>query len=110
MFLFIFLHKDIDINLANRDGETPLFEACYQGRVNIVKLLLSEPNTDINIQTTEVKTITMETGRSSDFSLLAKIFGHGPIFCFGGRERIADVDPRGSASEKTQFSRAAEKI
>jgi len=36
-------HPDIDVNLKNRDGYTPLYSATYCGRTACVRLLLKDP-------------------------------------------------------------------
>ena len=33
-------------------GRTPLYMACYKGRMEVVKLLLARPNVDINTANT----------------------------------------------------------
>jgi len=40
--------SDIDVNAANKDGETPLLWAVYEGHEAIVNQLLAAPNIDVN--------------------------------------------------------------
>jgi ankyrin repeat protein len=43
------ISKNVDINVTNSSrGETPLHIACFKGHKGIVKLLLSQPNIDID--------------------------------------------------------------
>jgi ankyrin repeat protein len=48
-------HKDIDVNLQDKDGETPLFTASDEDHLNIVRMLL-DAGADINIKNNEDKT------------------------------------------------------
>lgn len=42
------LDSGIDVNTKNKFEDTPLYEACYFNRIEIVKLLLEHPNIDVN--------------------------------------------------------------
>jgi ankyrin repeat protein len=39
--------KDLDINLSNKFGETPLFRAASRGYINVVRLLLQHDDVEI---------------------------------------------------------------
>ena len=41
-------HEDIDVNKATREGCTPLFVTCQEGRTGVVTQLLSHPTIDVN--------------------------------------------------------------
>lgn len=43
---------DINVNLQDKEGQTPLYRACYYGRTEVVQLLLEQPNINVNIQNT----------------------------------------------------------
>ena len=45
--------KDIDVNIKDNDGETPLHKAVEVGVTEIVKLLLSKENIDMNARDSE---------------------------------------------------------
>ena len=40
--------EDIDVNQANKDGETPLYITCQEGHVDVVRLLLARKEIKIN--------------------------------------------------------------
>ena len=42
-------HEDIDLNCQNDAGETPLFIACRDNHVEVVKLLLESSKVDVNM-------------------------------------------------------------
>ena len=40
-------HPDIDVNVKNKAGETPLSLGCESGKVSVVQLLLKDPRVDV---------------------------------------------------------------
>lgn len=48
-------YDNIDINIKNMWDETPLHEACYNGNIEIVQMLL-EKNADLNLQDKDFNT------------------------------------------------------
>lgn len=49
-------HPDIDVNISDSDGITPLLDAVCKNHIDIVQLLLQNPRTDINAQNNLGKT------------------------------------------------------
>jgi ankyrin repeat protein len=49
--------EDIDINLPDNNGWTPLFSACSSHNLHISKLLLDHPDIDVNRQNDEGHTV-----------------------------------------------------
>jgi len=45
-------HPNINVNLKNRDGRTPLSFACQLGRVSVVEMLLKDPRVNITLDDT----------------------------------------------------------
>merc|ERR1712146_141464 len=43
-------HPEIDVNVQDQDGETPLHRACWMGQSEIVKILLAHPKIEPCIQ------------------------------------------------------------
>ena len=50
IFKEIFFNYLIDINLSNEDQLTPLMFACQNGMEEIVKILITNPNLNINLK------------------------------------------------------------
>jgi hypothetical protein len=48
VFIYLLQHPDIDPNVVNDEGDTPLHIATTLGRMNIVAALISDPRTDIS--------------------------------------------------------------
>src|SRR5690606_1988131 len=48
VFLRLLEHPEIDPNVTNDEGDTPLHIATRLGRMNIVAILVNDPRTDIN--------------------------------------------------------------
>ena len=50
MVKLLLAHPDIDVNIQDTKGSTPLHRACQSNYIEIAKLLLSRPEIDINSQ------------------------------------------------------------
>jgi ankyrin repeat protein len=67
--------KEIQINQAMNSGATPLFIACQEGRVKVVKALLTNKKIDINKHNKQFKGMTplkiaIENGHTEIAALL----------------------------------------
>ena len=82
----LLLHPDIDPNIKNKYGRTPLLSAFYRGDKKIVKALLTHPTIDPNIKDQDGKTplhyfFTCERPFYSPFNnffQIAKLFWENP--------------------------------
>ena len=50
---FLLLHPMVDVNKPTYDGSTPFLVACYNGRKEVVSLLLADIGVDVNEQQNE---------------------------------------------------------
>lgn len=53
---FLLLVPGIDVNVQNNDGNNALMVACFNGRVEIVKLLLADPRVDLHAKNNKGQT------------------------------------------------------
>ena len=78
--LLLLNHLTLDVNVPNDDGLTPLHLACMYGLTKVVKLLLLEPNIDIEIEDRQGRTPLM-LAKQNNHSITIRQFEKGTKTC-----------------------------
>jgi serine/threonine-protein phosphatase 6 regulatory ankyrin repeat subunit B len=70
-------HKDIEVNRANADGDTPLIVAAREGHENRVAALLEHPEIDVNTQNKAGASALLEAARREHEGIVRQLLGAG---------------------------------
>ena len=65
--------KDIDVNKRDKNGRTPLYEACLNKDSGIVRLLLAVPNIDVNRRCPSDGTTPLHVACKSDSGIVEQL-------------------------------------